>query len=146
MVTVSARFISKRITDSIEAGINVLEKESKKEYVQAAGEVAEWWSKGILRSGRGGSHNRQMASISSAVNGGGGRFSIRVGWLGSPPMAADGKTSWFVYNDTGYRLFGGSRFISGLMLQIDARQRLEVAIRDANERLAAKTHRAIRRG
>lgn len=146
MVTVSARFISKRITDSIEAGINVLENDSKKEYTQAAGEVAEWWSKGISRSGRGGSHNRQMASISSAVNGSGGRFNIRVGWLGSPPMAADGKTSWFVYQDTGYHLFGGSRFISGLMLQIDARQRLEVAIRDANERLVAKTHRAIRRG
>lgn len=147
MPTVSTRFAVKRITDKIHAGINVLEGDAiKSEYVQAAGDVAEWWSRGIARSGRGGTHNRQMASIESRVTKSRSGWNIRVGWLGHPPMAADGKTTWFVYQDTGYQLFGGSRFIPGLMLQIDARQRLEIAIRDANERIAIKVEQAVRRG
>lgn len=145
MVQYSTRFISKRITDKIEAGINVLQRDAQAEYTQAAGDVADWWSRGILRSGRGGSHNRQMASIESRVSKTGKGWSIRVGWLGSPPMAADGRTSWFVYQDTGYNAFGRGPFIPGLLLQIDARQRLEIGIRDANERLANRVKREIRR-
>lgn len=142
----STRFIAKRITDNIEAGINVLQRDIQPEYTKAAGEVAEWWSRGILRSGRGGSHNRQMASIESSVNKTGSGWSVRVGWLGGAPMAADGKTTWFVYQDTGYNAFGRGPFISGLMLQIDARQRLEVGLRDANERIARKVERTVGRG
>lgn len=147
MPTWSTRFAAKRITDKIHAGIDVLQGDViKAEYTQAAGDVAEWWSRGIARSGRGGSHNRQMASIESRVTKSATGWNIRVGWLGSPPMAEDGRTTWFVYQDTGYQLFGGSRFIPGLLLQIDARQRLEIGIRDANERIALKVERAIRRG
>ena len=147
MPTWSTRYATKRITDKIHAGIDVLQSDAVKvEYLQAAGDVAEWWSRGIARSGRGGSHNRQMASIETRVTKSVTAWNIRVGWLGNPPMAEDGKTTWFVYQDTGYHLFGGSRFIPGLMLQLDARQRLEVEIRNANERIANKVQRAIRRG
>lgn len=145
MPTYTTRFIAKRITDKIEAGINVLERDAKVEYQHAAGDVAEWWSKGILRSGRGGQHNAAMASIESSVNKTGSGWSIRVGWLGSPPMAADGRTTWYAYQDSGYNAFGRGPFIPGLLLQIDARQRLEIGLRDANERLAMKVKREIRR-
>lgn len=146
MVVKSSRFISKRIVDNIQAGINVLEREPEPEYREAARDTAEWWSRRILASGRGGSHNRQMASIETRVSKTGKGWSIRVGWLGNPPIAADGKTSWFVYQDTGYQLFGGSRYIAGLMLQMDAREKLEKNIRDANERIAAKAERAVGSG
>lgn len=145
MVQFSTRFIAKRITDNIQAGINVLERDIQPEYTKAAGEVAEWWSRGILRSGRGGSHNAAMARIESQVNKTGSGWSVRVGWLGSPPMAADGKTSWYVYHDRGYNAFGRGTYVPGLFLQLDARQRLEIGLRDANERIVRKVEQAIGR-
>lgn len=141
----SVRYTTKRITDAIDNAIGVLEN-SKAEYQEAADEVAGWWGGKIRASGRGGSHNSQMADIQTQVTTPkrGGYF-IRMGWLSGAPQAADGKTSWFVYQDSGYRLFGGSHLVPGLMLQIDARQRLEVAIFKANERIARKAEREIGR-
>lgn len=145
MVRFSTQYTTKRITDAIGGAIQVLES-STDEYKEAAETVADWWGGRIRASGRGGSHNAQMANIESQVTTPrrGGYF-IRVGWLSGPPRAADGKTSWFVYQDTGYHMFGGSHFVPGLMLQIDARQRLEVEIFKANERIARRAEREIGR-
>lgn len=145
MVQFSTRYTTKRITDGINGAIKVLES-SRQEFQDAADDVADWWGAGIRSSGRGGSHNGQMANIQTQVTTprAGGYF-IRVGWLSGAPQAADGATTWFVYQDTGYRLFGGSHIVPGLMLQIDARQRLEIAIFKASERIARRAEREIGR-
>lgn len=145
MVTWSTRYATKRITDGINGAIKVLES-SRQEYEEAAEEVADWWGSRIRSSGRGSQWNPQMSNIQSQVTTPkrGGYF-IRVGWLSGAPMAKDGRTSWFVYQDTGYHMFGGERWIPGLMLQLDARQRLEVEIFKANERIARKAEREIGR-
>lgn len=148
MSGMTTRFFTKRVTDAVVAGQRVLTSEAQSEYQKAADDVAEWWGGRIRASGRGGSHNAAMSNINAKVTQPkAGGFFVRVGWFDpSGPIAEDGKTSWFVYQDTGYDLFGrGNTFIPGLMLQLDARQRLEVAMRDANERIANKVEREFRR-
>lgn len=141
----TTRFFTARVDQAALRSQKILTDDARSEYLAEMRDVAEWWGGKIRASGRGGSHNAQMSNIETAITTtGSGKFFMRVGWLGSPPMAADGKTTWFVYQDTGYHMFGGSHFVPGLMLQLDARQRLAEGIRDANKRLAARVEREWR--
>lgn len=141
----TTRFFTARVDQAVLRSQKILTDDARKEYLHEMSEVAEWWGNKIRASGRGGSHNAQMSRIETAMSAtGSGKFFMRVGWLGSPPQAADGKTTWFVYQDTGYSMFGRGPFIPGLMLQIDARTRLTEGIRDANKRLAARVEREWR--
>lgn len=143
----STRFFTKRIEDGLLAGQDILRKDAQEEYAEAAEKVADEWGNRIRASGRGGSHNAEMSNINHQVTQPrSGAFFVRVGWFDpAGPMAADGKTSWFVYHDTGYRAFGKT-WVPGLMIQLDMRQKLELEIREANERLAGKVTKAIRSG
>ena len=146
MARMSTRFITARVDKATLASQRILTEDAEREYKSELSEVATWWSDRIRRSGRGGSHNAQMSRIESRITSTrSGRFNMRLGWLGAAPQAADGLTTWFVYQDVGYHLFGRSTFIPGLMLQIDARQRLIEGLRDANERLARKVEDQWRR-
>jgi hypothetical protein len=66
-------------------------------------------------------------------------------------MAEDGKTSWFVYHDTGYDPFGmikkgyGASYVRGLMIQIDARRMLQDKLHQANDAVSREVSRAARR-
>lgn len=147
-MSVSVRFFTKRIDAAVLQGKKELTLGARREYQEAAEEAAEWWGGRVRASGRGGRWNAQMSNINAQVTTPkAGGFFIRVGWFNpSGPMAEDGRTSWFVYQDTGYDLFGrGSTFIPGLMLQLDARQRLETEMRKANERIAERVEAAFRR-
>lgn len=141
----TTRFFTARIDQATLRSQKILTEDARSEYLDEMREVSEWWGGKIRASGRGGSHNGQMSNIETQISStGSGKFFMRVGWLGSPPQAADGKTTWFVYQDTGYHMFGGPHFVPGLMLQIDARQRLTEGVRDANKRLAARVEREWR--
>lgn len=146
-MSISVQFVTKRIDAAVLRGQKELTDGARKEYQEAAEEAAEWWGDRIRASGRGGQWNAQMSNINSQVTSPkSGGFFIRVGWFNpAGPRAEDNRTSWFVYQDTGYDLFGrGSTFIPGLMLQIDARQRLENEMRKANERIADRVEAAFR--
>lgn len=143
----STRFFVKRLGGAIAAGQDVLTKDAGPEYEKAAGEVAEEWSRRIASSGRGGSNNGLMADINHKVTQpkSGGYF-VRIGWFDPAGLPAkDGKTSWFVYQDVGYRAFGNRAFVPGLLIQQDMRQKLEVKMLQANTRIASKVKSRIRR-
>lgn len=138
---ISVRFVTKRIDAAVLQGQRILTQDARDEYQEAADTAAEWWGSRIRSSGRGGSWNAQMSDINAQVTTPkSGGFFVRVGWFNpSGPQAEDGKTSWFVYQDTGYDLFGqGKHFIPGLLLQLDARQQLELEMFKANERIARR--------
>lgn len=147
-MSISVQFFTKRIDAAVLQGKKELTEVARKEYQKAAEEAADWWGSRVRASGRGGGWNAQMSNINAKVTmPRAGGFFVRVGWFDpSGPRAEDGRTSWFVYHDTGYDMFGrGSTFIPGLMLQLDARQRLEKEMRAANERIAARVEAAFRR-
>lgn len=144
----STKFFTGRVKAFELEARGILTEDAEREYTKAATEVAEWWSKGIRSSGRGGaSWNSQMADVKGkATQPRSGGFFVRVGWIdGSPPRAADGSATWFVYQDSGYRFFGGPHWVQGLGLQIQARSKLGDAIHDANKKLADKVKRAARK-
>ena len=119
-------------------------------YQEAAEHAAEWWSGKITSSGRAPGHGMENveAKVTQPRKGG---FFFRVGWLNHPPMASDGKTSWFVYQDAGYDPFGmitkgySATRVPGLLLQIDARRMLQDGIHDANDQIAREISQAARR-
>lgn len=145
-MTWSTRFVTQRLLTAIDRGEKVLLNRAEDVYQDAADEVAADWADKVRSSGR--APGKKMDNITGRVTrprrGG---FFVRVGWLNNPPMAEDGKTSWFVYQDVGYNLFGrGTRFIPGLMLQMEARARLREQMQDANAVIARMVENEIRRG
>lgn len=129
-----------------------LTTKAQKQFEKEAEDVAEWWSGRIKASGRGGRHNSEMANVRAAVTQPrSGGFFVRMGWLDSPPRAADGSTTWFVYQDQGYDPFGMIRkgynasMVPGLMLQMDARRMLAEGMRDASSRVARNVRAAVRK-
>lgn len=102
-----------------------IERDIETEGRSIASEVSDRWSNKIRSSGRGGRWNAQMSRIeTSFTKPKSGALFIRMGWLGSPPQAADGKTTWFVYQDSGYNAFGRGTHVPGIMAQMDARREL----------------------
>lgn len=148
----STRFATAKLAKFFDDAENIATDRALVLYQEAADEAAEWWGNRIRSSGRGGSHNAEMAAVEGRVTqprrGG---FFFRVGWLNHPPMAEDGRTSWFVYQDSGYDPFGMVRKgyaatpVPGLLLQIDARRMLQEGIRDANDKIASEIAAAARR-
>lgn len=147
----STRFATQRFDKMFDAIDEALTAKAQKHYQEAADEAAEWWSNRVRASGRGGRHNSEMANIRGAVTqprkGG---FFVRMGWLDSPPRAADGRTTWFVYQDMGYDPFGmrakgyNAAMVPGLLLQMDARRMLSEGLRDANAKIARDVRSAVR--
>lgn len=146
-MTLSTRFFRARMDTFFDEANEALTTFALSQYQEAAEEVAEEWSRRVRASGR--APGKGMDNISGRVTqpkrGG---FFLRVGWLDNPPMAEDGKTSWFVYQDIGYDPFGmiakgyNASRVPGLLLQVDARQNLAVKVRDANKRIAGRVSRA----
>lgn len=142
---ISTRFFTKRIDEFFDEADEALTTYAAKQYQEAADETAEWWSNRIRASGRGGRHNSDMANIEAAVTqpkkGG---FFVRVGWLNGAPPAEDGRTTWYVYQDTGYDPFGmirkgyNAQRVPGLFIQQDARDRLKANMQQANTRILHK--------
>lgn len=129
---------------------DALTAKAQKRFQDAGNEAAEWWSDRIAASGRapGKGMENVTAQVTQPRSGG---FFVRMGWLSGAPRAADGRTTWFVYQDTGYDPFGMVRkgynasMIPGLMLQIDARRMLQENMRDATRLVARDVRTAIRR-
>lgn len=122
-MTASVRFIVKRFTSELNDTARMIERSVETEGRAIASEVADKWSNKIRASGRGGRWNAQMSRVETSFSRPkSGSLYVRMGWLGNAPMAADGKTTWFVYQDRGYNMFGRGPFIPGLMAQMDARR------------------------
>lgn len=142
----STRFFTERIDRAALEAKNILTKDAEAEYKVALSKSATKWSNRIRSSGRGGRHNAQMSQINSSITQTrSGKFFMRVGWLGSPPEAEDGKTTWFVYQDKGYNAFGRGTPVPGLLLQIDARDDLKNELAKANDRLIERVESAFRK-
>lgn len=151
----STQFFTARLNGFYDEANKALTTEAANDFQEAADKVAEAWSKRVKSSGRGGSHNSDMADIKAKVTqpkrGG---FFVRIGWLDSPPKAADGKTSWYVYQDVGYDPFGmiargiPANRVPGLFAQMDARAQadslFEEAVDKIKERVAAAARKASR--
>lgn len=121
----STRFVARRITSKLQQAAAEIERSVDVEGRAIASEVADRWSNKVRASGRGGHWNAQMSRIETAFSHPkSGALFVRMGWLGNPPMAADGKTTWFVYWDTGFMLFGRGPMMPGIMAQMDARREL----------------------
>lgn len=124
-MTWSTRFVVRRIHGKLQDAATSINRSVEVEGRAIASEEADRWSNKVRASGRGGSHNAQMSRIETAFSHPkSGALFVRMGWLGNPPMAADGKTSWFVYWDTGFNLFGRGQMMPGIMAQMDARRSL----------------------
>lgn len=106
----SARRVLGKINGAPKEFLNAIQEELQ----EASDKVAEEWSDAIP-NGRGGSYNAEMKNIQAAVTqprrGG---FFIRMGWLDGGPPAADGRSTWFIYHDTGYHFYGTGHWVGGL--------------------------------
>lgn len=140
----STRFATAKLAKFFDDAENIATDRALVLYQEAADEAAEWWSGQIVAKRRAEGHGmeRVRGAVTQPRRGG---FFFRVGWLDGSPKAADGRTSWFVYQDAGYHLFGGPTEIPGLLLQIDARRMLQEGIRDANDKIAREIAAAARR-
>jgi hypothetical protein len=146
----STRFVTSRLDNFIQAGEHAVTTYAQEQYQEAADEAAEWWAGKVRASGR--APGKGMDDIDGRVTqprrGG---FFVRMGWLNGPPLAEDGKTTWFVYQDVGYDPFGmirkgyNARRIPGLMLQLDARRMLQDGLYQANMRVVRRVNAAARR-
>ena len=124
-MTWSTRYTTRRIQSKLLKVASDINRSVEVEGRAIASEEADKWSNKVRASGRGGSHNAQMSRIeTSFTHPKSGSLFVRMGWLGNPPMAADGKTTWFVYWDTGFNLFGRGQMMPGIMAQMDARRNL----------------------
>lgn len=124
-MTWSTRFVARRITQKLQQAATQISRDVDVEGRAIASEEADNWSNKIRASGRGGRWNAQMARIETAfTHPKSGALFVRMGWLGNPPMAEDGKTTWFVYWDTGFNMFGRGPVMPGIMAQMDARRNL----------------------
>ena len=124
-MTASVRFVTKRFTSTLQDVARSIERDLESEGRQIASSVADKWSNKVRASGRGGRWNAQMSRIeTSFTHPKSGALFVRMGWLGNPPMAEDGKTTWFVYWDTGFNMFGRGPVMPGIMAQMDARREL----------------------
>lgn len=119
------------------------------EYEQAASEVASETSERISASGRGGAHNSEFANIEHrAFRSAAGRYNVLVGWLNPPGSAREmgsGGKLWYQYQDSGFRLFGGSSWIEGVGATIDQRERLIEALDGVNMRYLGDVARIFNR-
>lgn len=130
-MTISTRYLTQRIGAKVKAAALVIERDLPAEARSIASEVSDKWSNKVRASGRGGRWNAQMSRIETSFGTPkSGALFVRMGWLGSPPQAADGKTSWFVYQDRGYNAFGRGTHVPGIMAQMDARRDLTRRMND----------------
>ncbi len=105
----TTKFFTARLRGFEKSATDTLTKDAQAEYQKAADDTAEYWSNRIP-AGRGGSWNSQMKDIDGVVSmPKAGGFFVRVGWLNNPPMAEDGKVTWFIYHDTGYHFYANDR-------------------------------------
>lgn len=149
-VKVSARFVTKRIASNLRMAGDVLNRDLRHEVEAIAQDEADRWSSKVARAGRGGSLHAQMRNIETQVTvPKSGAVFIRMGWLSSPPIAKDGKTSWFVYWDTGFQLFGRpgeANAMPGIKAQMDARINLNRRVNNLVYDIARKVERTATRG
>lgn len=146
----STRFATQKLEKFFDDAEEIATDRALTYYTEAVEDVAEWWSRSISASGRAPGHGMENIEgrVTQPRKGG---FFFRLGWLNHPPMAEDGKTSWFVYQDVGYDPFGMIRKgyaatpVPGLLLQIEARRRLQEGVRDANDKIMREIRNAARR-
>jgi hypothetical protein len=124
-MTWTTRFVARRIPQKLQQVAAQINRSIDTEGRVIASEEADRWSNKVKASGRGGRWNAQMARIETSFSHPkSGALFVRMGWLGNPPMAEDGKTTWFAYWDSGFTLFGKGPYMPGIMAQMDARRNL----------------------
>lgn len=144
MAAWSTRFLTRNLTAKLREAAKAIERDLPREAKAITSEEADKWSNRIKASGRGGSWNAQMSRIETSFGTPkSGALFIRMGWLGSPPQAADGKTTWFVYQDTGYNAFGRGPQIPGIMAQMDARRNMTRRLNELARDIADEAERRI---
>lgn len=142
----STRFTTRSFSQKLDAAARSINRSLEVEGKQIASEEADRWSNKVRASGRGGSWNAQMSRIeTSFTHPKSGSLFVRMGWLGNPPEAADGKTTWFVYWDTGFNLFGRGTMMPGIMAQMDARRNLTRRFNELARDIVDETERIIGR-
>lgn len=143
----TTRFLTRRIQDRLVQAAREVERSVEIEGKAIASEEADRWSQKIRASGRGGRWNAQMSRIeTSFTKPASGGLYVRMGWLGNPPQAADGKTTWFAYWDSGFRLFGGPIVMPGIMAQMDARRNMTRRFNELARDIADQAERRISNG
>jgi hypothetical protein len=119
------------------------------EYKAAAERVAKPIEEKIRQSGRGGEHNADFANQETRVfRSAAGRYNVLLGWLNPPAHASErgnGGKLWYQYQDAGFHLFGGQRWIDGVGATIDRRENLIDAIADVNRRYVHDLARKLER-
>lgn len=120
-----------------------------RDYEQAALEVNRVTEERILDSGFGGEHNSEFADQDMKVfRAASGRYNISIGWLNPSDHAKERGSSgrlWYQYADSGFHLFGGSRWIDGVGATIDRRERLIEKIEDINRQYINDLDRELSR-
>lgn len=140
----STRFVTKRIQGDLLHAAAIINRRVDSEARTIASQEADRWSNKVRASGRGGRWNAQMARIETAfTKPKSGALFVRMGWLGNPPMAEDGKTTWFVYWDTGFNMFGRGPVMPGIMAQMDARRNLTRRFNELARDIADEAERII---
>lgn len=146
-MTTSTRYLTRRMDAKLRTAAKIVERDLPREAKAIASEEGDKWSNKIRASGRGGRWNAQMSRIeSSFTTPKSGSLSVRMGWLGTPPPAEDGKTTWFVYWDRGFQLFGRpgpENAMPGIMAQLDARRNLTRRFNDLAKDIVVDVERTI---
>lgn len=135
-------FMAVRLDRMVDGATKELTDGAEKEFQKAADKVAQEWSDAIP-AGRGGSRSAQMKDISAIVTqpkrGG---FFVRMGWLNGPPMAEDGKQTWFIYHDTGYHAFGKT-WVPGIGVYLSMRSKVLDEMDNAADRVARRVEKVV---
>ena len=139
-ITVNS-YVAKKIDDFVANAAKELREGAAVEFQKAGDKVAQEWSNAIP-AGRGGSWNAQMKNISAKVTTpDSGGFFVRMGWLNGPPRAENGRTTWFIYHDTGYHMYGTQHWVSGIGVYLSMRSKLLDEMDAARSRVYRKIER-----
>lgn len=146
----SVRFNTVRMDQKISRALSVVAGGDGilQRYDQAADEANKIVSQRITASGRGGEHNSEFAHQDKRVfRARSDRINISVGWLNPSAHAHErgsGGKLWYQYQDSGFFMFGGERWIDGVGATIDRRENLIDRIYEINREYLADIERAFR--
>lgn len=149
-MAVTVRFHTVRLDKKLSAALHKAAGDDLiREYNEAAEEINRSVSDVLSRSGRGGSQRdefvKQEKQVTRALS---GRYNIRVGWLNPSRDAAErggGGRLWYQYQDSGFHMFGGPRWLDGVGATLDRRERLVSAIEEINRRHVGDIARELNR-
>jgi hypothetical protein len=142
----SANFSAARVfknLDAAKAPVSGLRGDLEK----VANGVRDNWREKINADGRASGTGFASDVLSDVTEPRRGGYNVRVGWLQNRPASrstAYPGTSWYVFQDSGFRHYRSGNWIEGVGAFLDARDDLRRQTAELADRTASKIARALR--